>query len=246
MTGALERQIAEVTAVHRGLCSISEQEGRTIISGPLSFEAESDGFPVIADSFDIELSVPADYPERLPRARETAGKIESTYEHLYADGAMCLGVPIEERRIFAQQPSLLGFVNGLVVPYLYSYCYHKQHGKYPFDDQLHGNVGILRHYMDALELKDELAALAVISFLFEHGYRGHHPCPCGSGKPVRNCHAQALREMNAYHTPHTLRAEFEAILAATEANWPQCPPGLLRQVQRILKSLGYTSQRACG
>lgn len=243
MNAEIERQIAELTAVHKGLCNISEQEGCTIISGPLPFEAVSDGFPVITDSFDIELSVPADYPKRLPHAKENGGKIEATYEHLYTNGAMCLGVPVEERRIFARQPSLLGFVNGLVVPYLYSYCYRKQHGVYPFDDQLHGDAGILRHYMDALNLSDDLAALAVISFLFEHGYRGHHSCPCGSGKIVRKCHGEALRKLNTYHTPHTLRAEFEAILRVCQDKM-LCEehkryPGLLRQVQHILKSLGY-------
>lgn len=239
MNAEIERQIAALTAVHKGLRNISEREGRIIVSGPLPFEASSDGFPLIADSFDLELAIPADYPEHLPSVRETSGKIEGTYEHLYLDGTMCLGVPVEERRIFSREPSLIGFVNGLVVPYLYSYCYHKQHGTYPFGDQLHGNAGILRHYMDALKLNDELAALAVISFLFEHGYRGHHACPCGSGRTVRNCHGEALRELNACHTQHTRRAEFEAILLATESKWPQCPPGLWRQVQRILKSLGY-------
>lgn len=243
MTGELERQIVELTAVHKGLCNVSEQEGRTIITGPLPFEAESDGLPLIVESFDIELSVPPEYPEIFPRVKETGGKIEPTYEHLYADKELCLGVPIEERRIFAAQPSLLGFVNGLVIPYLYSYCYWKQHGKYPFDDQLHGAAGIVRHYVDTLNLNDEIAALSVICFLYEHGYRGHHACPCGSGQIVRHCHGDALRELNRYHTRHTLKTDFEALLTACKdrllAADQARPIALLRQIQRILKSLGH-------
>jgi hypothetical protein len=242
VTEELARQIAELTAVHAGLTNVIEEEGRTLVSGSLPFEAASDGLPTITDSFDIRLAIPGDYPKTLPNVSDVGGKIAATYDHLYTNKSFCLGVPVEERRIFLEQPSLLGFVNRLVVPYLYSYCYWKQHAKYPFGDQLHGNAGIVRHYLDTLKVTDEFAVLAVVSFLLEHGYRGHHACPCGSGKIVRKCHGDALREFQRCHTNDSLARDFSAVLDECGerliAEKGQRLP-LLRQVQRILKSLGY-------
>lgn len=174
MKEELAAQLAELQAVHGDLTELEEREDETIVSGGLSFEASHDGLATIADTFEIELLVPKRYPRRLPRVRETGARIAGGYAHVYADGGLCLAVPVEERRIFARHPSLLGFVNGLVVPYLYGYCHWRRHGEHPFGEQKHGGEGIAQYYVETLDLKDDFAALAVVAWLFEHGYRGHH------------------------------------------------------------------------
>jgi hypothetical protein len=243
VTEELHDQIAEVRQVHKRLRNITEKEHETLLSGSLPFEAAADGFSPIADSFDVELTIPDVYPDILPRVRETGGKIENTYDHVYQDGTLCLAVPIEERRIFWEQPSLLGFVNRLVVPYLYGYCYWKKYGRHPFDEQQHGDAGIVQHYLDALHLRDETSALAVVSYLLEHGYRGHHPCPCGKGGKVRTCHGKALRDLHEQHTGHTLKHDFISILdvclSKAKAKELRIPQKLGRQILRILKKLEH-------
>jgi hypothetical protein len=211
VTEDLRRQIVELTAVHKGLRNVIEYDTETIVAGPLPFEASADGLETITESFEIELTIPRDFPETLPRVKETGGRIGIDYQHRNPAGTLCLAVPVEQRRVFFEQPTLLGFVNRLVIPYLYGYCLWKKHGRHPFDEAAHGYEGILRHYLDTLGLQDELSALAVISFLFEHGYRGHHDCPCGSGLRVRRCHGQALLALHQHHTPQTLRSDFLAI-----------------------------------
>ena len=134
----------------------------------MGFEASADGLETISESFDIELSVPHAFPDRFPQAREAGGRIDTDYEHLNPDGTLCLAVPIEQRRLFLEQPTVLGFVNRLLVPYLYGYSFWRKHGYHPFGEAAHGSEGILRHYVDTLGLRDPVAALAVISFLFEH------------------------------------------------------------------------------
>lgn len=248
MTEELARQLAELTAVHAGLTNVVEEEGRTLVSGSLPFEAASEGFPAITDSFEIELAIPGDYPKALPKVRDIGGKVAESYEHLYVSKSFCLGVPVEERRVFLEQPSLLGYVNRLVIPYLYSYCYWKQHGTYPFGDQLHGNAGILRHYLDTLKVTDDFAVLTTLALLLEHGYRGHHTCPCGNGLIVRRCHGDVLRDLLRCHTRESLVSDFSAVLdecwerllAEAQQRLP-----LLRQVERLLKALGR-KQRSAG
>lgn len=239
MTRELDDQITELRRVHRGLTEITEKDHEIILSGPLPFEASADGLSPITENFEIDLIVPNVYPDFLPRVRETGGKVESTYDHVYQDGTLCLAVPIEERRIFWEQPSLLGFVNRLVIPYFYGYCHWKKFGEHPFDEQDHGAAGIVQHYIDSLHLQDATSALAVLSFLLEYGYRGHHPCPCGSHKKVRNCHGKILRDFQTQHTEHTLKHDFISVLDVclnkVKAKELQIPETLERQVLRILK-----------
>jgi hypothetical protein len=242
LTEEIKRQLAELTGIHRGLSNLAELNDETVLSGILTFEASADGFETITDKFEIELCIPHVFPDMMPRARETVGRIERSYPHINGDGTLCLAVPIEERRIFFEQPTLIGFVNRLVIPYLYGYCYWKQHGQHPFDEQQHGEKGIVQHYMDTLHLADELATLAVVCFLFEYGYRGHHPCPCGSGLKVRNCHGPALRELYRHHTAQTVRHDFlsvfEICFSKFQAGQLAFPTLLRSQVLRLLGRVG--------
>lgn len=40
--------------------------------------------------------------------------------------------------------------------------------------------------------KDAVETYKLMHFIKSQQYRGHHSCPCGSGKPLRNCHGQAM------------------------------------------------------
>ena len=91
--------------------------------------------------------------------------------------------------------------------------------------------------IDTLGLRDPLAALAVICFLFEHGYRGHHDCPCGSGRKVRVCHGPALRDLHDHHTPETVRADFLAIRDICSAEFEKGQLSFPRPLQNQLVRL---------
>ncbi|TAJ95941.1 MAG: hypothetical protein EPO31_00535 [Gammaproteobacteria bacterium] len=241
MTEDLQRQIAVLTAFHKGLANIARHDADTVVSGTLPFEASADGLETITESFEIELTVPDAFPESLPRVRETGGRIGNDYEHHNASGTLCLAVPVEQRRIFLENPTLLGFVNRLVIPYLYGYCFWKKHGRHPFDEAAHGYEGILRHYLDTLGLADEAKALAVICYLFEHGYRGHHDCPCGSGLRVRACHGPALMILHRTHNQQTVRSDFVAIFEHCFAKFQDgqlsFPTPLRLQILRLFNRL---------
>ncbi len=213
VTEDLWKQLDELNSVHKGLTHIVEHDTEIRLSGTLDFEASADGLETITDSFAVELAIPHEFPERLPRVKETGGRIGTEYEHLNPDGTLCLAVPIEQRRVFFERSTLLGFVDRLLVPYLYGYCFWSKHSYHPFGEAAHGCEGILHHYISTLNLRDPLAGLAVICFLFEHGYRGHHDCPCGSGRKVRRCHGPALRDLHDHHTPETMRDDFLAIFS---------------------------------
>ncbi len=241
MKEELSAQIAELQTVHTGLTKIAEKDNETVVSGPLPFKASADGLSPITECFEIELIIPNKYPKILPRVRETGGKVDGDYDHLYKDGTLCLAVPIEERRRFGEQPTLLGFINKLVIPYFFGYYYWEKNGKYPFDEQAHGPDGIVRHYMDSLHLPDEISALAVVSYLLEYGYRGHHLCPCGSSEKVRNCHGKALHDLHEQHNEITLKNDFlsalDVCINKVKEDKLKIPESLKRQVLRIYNKI---------
>lgn len=242
MISALEGQIAELASAYPQLTVVGRGQAETTIAGPLAFEAAPDDLEAISASFDIELTVPHTFPKRLPRATETGGRIRGAdYEHVFTDGTLCLGVPIHLRAVFAEQPTLLGFVDRLLVPYLYGFCFWQKHGRHPFGEAAHGSEGILNHYLDLLGLDDPLAALRAIRLLCEHGYDPRQICPCDSGRRVRACHRDALRTLNNHHTPETLLADFQAIFEACHQRFQRgqlsFPRPMRRQLHRLLKRL---------
>jgi SEC-C motif len=192
----LRVQLAELAAVHKGLINIEERDGFTIVSGALTFDATPAGLEQIIDSFDIEIRIPHSYPDDLPEVTETAGRIDGSYSHRNpAVGTMCLAAPVQVRLTFLEQPSLLGFVNRLTIPYLYGFAYWYRHGVHPFGELEHGHEGIAQYYKRRLGLANDVAVLEFLSYLLEHGFRGHHDCPCGSGKKLRACHGDAMRTL---------------------------------------------------
>lgn len=212
MRDSLQSEITELQQEYRGLTRLRETEIGTMVSGTLPFEASSEDFETITDIFEIDLIVPENYPKKLPWVFETSGRISDAYEHVYTNGKLCLAVPTEERLMFMQEPSLRGFMTNLVIPYCYGYCYWERHGVHPFGEREHGGEGIVRFYIDRLDLQDEVQALEVAFHLFRYGYRGHHDCPCGSRSKLRDCHGPAVLELRQVHTNETAWHDFKGIL----------------------------------
>ena len=247
MTKRLETHIAELTAAYPQLGVACRRQAETVLAGPLAFEADAENLETISASFDIELTVPHGFPNQLPRVRETGGRIRADYEHLFDDGTLCLGVRIEQRRVVAEGPTLLEFVDRLLVPYLYGYCFWRTHGRHPFGEAAHGPEGILNHYLAVLQVNNPLVALAAIRLLYKHGYRNGRSCPCGSGRQVRTCHGTALRDLHDLHTPETLHSDFRAVFEACYERFRRgqlsFPRSMRRQILRLLKKGHGPSQR---
>jgi len=208
----VESEIADLRQEYQGLTTVRERKIGVVVSGTLPFEASTDGHETITDVFEIDLVVPETYPEGVPWVLETSGRISDAYEHVYTNGKLCLAVPTEERLIFRQEPCLRGFVTKLLIPYCYGYCYWERHGVHPFGEREHGGAGIARFYIDWLGLPGEVQALEVALHLVQHGYRGHHDCPCGSGAKLRDCHGPAVLELHRNHTVASAQYDFAEIL----------------------------------
>lgn len=243
----LEAQVSELCRSHTGIVPIGVASRGIYLGGLLSFEGPADTPSSTVKTFGVKIVVPEGYPAELPAVWETGGQIDASYEHVNSDGTLCLAVPIEARLRFQQRPTLLGFVENFVVPYLYGYCCWKEHGEHPVGEREHGSEGILRYYCEEFGLTDEAAALSVILFLAEHGYRGHLDCPCESGRRVRHCHGAKLRELQRHHTPTTLETDLTAAVVLCAQKYKESrrllEPALMSRLEHYVERKGGSRRR---
>lgn len=206
MKKTIRDQIAALQEIHKDLAEVTEREYEIVLAGRLYFEACPDDNMSMHGDFGIELRIPETYPGDLPKAVETGGEISSNYPHLM-DGFLCLETPIGELEQFHKQPVLLGYINRLVIPYLYSYCYWEKFGRCPFGERAHYEKGIVQYYTEKLQLKQEDSVSAIVRYLHDRGYNRNDLCPCGSGKIIRDCHKKELQHLRQISTREALERE---------------------------------------
>jgi len=168
---------------------------RQIIVGSLQVNHRYNDFPV-NESFEIEIEIPEDYPYSIPIVKETGNKVSEEYSHRYSDGSLCLGVDGEIMLKCGGIMTLEYLINTYVIPFFFSYRYYERFGEYPFGERTHGCIGILESYADYFNVSDQMEVYRFLKYAVSNQYRGHLPCPCNSGKRVRDCHGKILRLIN--------------------------------------------------
>ncbi len=220
------QQIADLTERYRGLSCVSSSFSLAV-SGKLSFSAQYNGVS-IQDEYVVEITVPEDYPEILPTAKEIGGRISKDF-HTYPDNTLCLGSPIETRIKFSKQETLLGFVEDLLIPFLYAYSYKEKCGEMPYGELSHGVNGILESYKGLFQINDDLAVIGFLKILADDNYRGHISCPCGSNIKLRNCHGDIVRELQNFQSPEQFLQESIHVLYCMKQQSKTIPSALLPQ-----------------
>lgn len=205
-----ERAIEELLKVRTGFKREAGQQGKVILTGPYSLDATYNGVR-LAEDFDLQLVVPGDYPASLPTVRETSGVIDPGYEHLYLNGTFCLGVRGELLLAQLENPSLVALLDGPIRSYLYSYLFRKRYGNYPFGDRAHGVRGILRYYEELFGEADFPTIMKLLGAVCFENYRGHLPCPCGSGLIARKCHGETILKLKKSGATEAFSSDFTTI-----------------------------------
>lgn len=197
-------QMEEVQDKHSALELVQEPDGQLLVRGPLGFTIDHGGH-TISDTYQIELHIPDDYPDSPPSAYETEGKVPEEFEHFMEAGNFCLGAPVEIRRRFATHRNLLTFIDNQVIPYLFAYSYKREHGELPFGEREHGYLfGLLEFYTDHFGA-GKLTSLKLLKCLADQFAPPIGPCPCGSGRTLRDCHGPKLDELR----PHLPAEQFK-------------------------------------
>lgn len=190
----LQEQIQELIQFYPGLSETNQSKFGVTVSGLVAFEA-SFGGREISDVFDVEMFIPREFPDAHPVVWEAGSRICKDFTHVNIDGSFCLAVPLDINEVLSNDPSLLGFVDNLLIPYLYSYCYWEQFQEMPYGERSHGAKGYLEYYLDLFNAKNVSSVLRGVIGLLVDGYRPHEKCACGSGKKALRCHPAESRKI---------------------------------------------------
>lgn len=222
----VQEQFLELQSLYKRLSlkDLGEPNG-ILIQGILDFSARGKD-QLINDSFEIEILVPESFPNWHPSVKEVGGQIPITFHH-HNDGSLCLGAPLYVRMVFCEDPTLLGYVQNLLIPYLFTFCYWKKFGKMPFGELSHGRKGIMEYYRELSNSNSDMAVINLLKILAEDNYRGHHYCPCGSGRIIRKCHGEILKKIKVYQPLENFIADYCRCLLFYKKRFNKIPPSLL-------------------
>jgi hypothetical protein len=180
----------------------------------------------IQDEYSVAITIPRGYPNILPTAKETGGRIPMDF-HTNLDMTLCLGSPIEMKKKFREREFLIGFVEDLLIPFLYGFSYREKYGEMPYGELPHGIDGVLKSYQTLFHVNDELAVIAFLKILADQNYRGHMVCPCGSGLKLRNCHGGIIKELMNYQSAQEYLQESTYALYCMKQQGKIVSPALL-------------------
>ncbi len=167
----------------------------------------------IPDRYKIEIEVPYDYPDSIPVVRDIGGRIPRTPEfHMFSDGRCCLFVPDAKEEVLPKGSSFLDFLNGPVRNFFLGQALVFRGQPWPFGERAHGLNGIMEYLTELVGTPDLQTIVNYLNYMSRPNVKGHWPCPCGSGKCLRNCHFKHLLQLREKKSPQESRKSLFRIL----------------------------------
>lgn len=149
------------------------------------------------DRFSIEIDLKPLSEGALPQVYETGGRIprKADFHINEKDGSACVCLPEEYLLKNPGRFELLSFLEGPVYDFFVGQALVARGDPWPHGEWNHGSDGRnnwLTEFIKALP-KEKLKAYLQILELRE--LKGHHVCPCGSQKRLRDCHLAFLKRL---------------------------------------------------
>ncbi len=185
------QQVNHLLHLYDGLSIESILGSEIVLSGQLLIDRVALDFRLYKN-YQIRIVVPV-LSDVLPYVVDSGNHIDESYPHRYADGRLCLETDAAIRIHFLGGFNLEDWMHNFVEPYYFSYEYFQRYGTFPFGERAHGIEGVLQTYGDFFDESDYVKIFRIMDFILFGHYRGHLPCPCGSGGKMRLCHGASIK-----------------------------------------------------
>jgi hypothetical protein len=187
-----------------------------LLKGRFEFHARHPEIGEIEDAFDLEIELPENFPRELPTVIETGQRIPRTpaYHVNSSDGSLCLGSPLRLLLIISKKPTVTGFAELCLVPYLVAVSHKLQTGApLLFGELDHGVPGALSDYQGLFNLDTPAQALDTVHALGKKKRVANKlPCPCGCQRRLGKCNFRdRLNSFRALATRSWYRYEFQQL-----------------------------------
>jgi len=202
-TKIIQNHFTELSEKYNNLELIND----STVKGELVFSAHYKSFPKLEGNFHILIDMSEHYPELAPTAKEIGGRIPKSF-HTNPDGKLCLGAKLDINMKFKFTPSLMGFVENILIPFFYSFLHNEQKGYMPFGELAHGPKGILEFYYKYFNVKSEITVLQLLQYPAQKLFWFHQKCPCGSNISIRKCHGSIILNSLNYQSQKFFKDDF--------------------------------------
>lgn len=172
-----------------GMSLSPSRKTEMVLTGSFSFSVKSNEADIISNTYDVKIIVPFAFPKEIPTVIE-AGKIPRNGEfHVNPDGTLCMGSPLRLLQILSEKPTLPGFAESCLVPYLYAVSYKLKHGGgFIFSELKHGTPGIIEDYQNLFGLQNKEQVIQALELLGKKQRSANKGlCPCGCGNRLGKC-----------------------------------------------------------
>lgn len=186
--------LLEFLQIHPRMVVRPTSEQELNIEGQFDFTASSKKHERITDSYQLRILVPPLFPREVPTVYETQSRIPKNGSyHVNSDGSLCLGSPLRMLWKLAKAPSLEGFADKCLIPYLFAISHKLSHGgDLPFGELAHGSPGELMDYVKLFGLETLDQARTTLCYLGMKKRRANKlPCACGCGQRLGRCRFNA-------------------------------------------------------
>lgn len=149
--------------------------------------------------YRIALVLPIKYPKISPEmfCNDPKLPIGEIDRHIMKNGSACLGVRADIGMRWAAGPTIVEFLENIVEPFLVWQAYYDAYKKPPLWGEFsHDKNGIIEFYAELLGRNMDSSILGFMKLLARKNRpKGHEPCPCNSGKLLRNCHRDLIYDI---------------------------------------------------
>lgn len=177
------QQVNSLLQIYDKLHIEKESNQEIILTGEILVNRTASSY-TLYKIYHIEVHIPFE-SDKLPYVFDIGNAIDSNYNHQYKDGPLCLETDFAIRIRFVDGLNLVSWMQEFVEPYFFSYEYYQRFGCFPFGERSHGIEGVLQSFGDVFQETDNIKVCKILMFIYSDRYRGHLPCPCGSGKNIR-------------------------------------------------------------
>ena len=177
------QQVKSLLQIYDKLHIEKESNQEIILTGEILVNRTASSY-TLYKTYHIEVHIPFE-SDKLPYVFDIGNAIDSNYNHQYKYGPLCLETDFAIRSRFVDGLNLVSWMQEFVEPYFFSYEYYQRFGCFPFGERSHGIEGILQSFGDVFQETDNIKVCKILMFIYSDRYRGHLPCPCGSGKNIR-------------------------------------------------------------
>jgi hypothetical protein len=150
----------------------------------------------VLDSYSVSIILPNKYPNQLPVVYEVGGRIPRKPDyHINPDGSACVIIPDDRWRCFPVDAPFIAYISGPLHNFFLSQTYFAETGEWPFGQWEHGIKGIHEYYRWLIDVEDNLTVCRFLHILTKNNLKKHYECPCASGKTIRHCCLNKVRDL---------------------------------------------------